>query len=457
MASSEPFDLVVVADRAVVQGDERAIEVGVRDGRIEEIVPLGAGLAGVRTICLGADEVLLPGFVDSHVHSGDPGNVEWEGFANLTRAAAAAGVTTIVDMPIDSIPPTTSVAGVEAKRAALLASRPAVDVAFWGGLVPWNVDDLAGLVAAGVRGIKAFLADTGDPEFPGVGIDRVEAALAVLAPLDVPLLVHCEDARAASALPPPAGRRYGDYLASRPRGIENLAVAGLIEAARQTGGWAHVVHVSSADVLPMVASARADGVRLTTETCPHYLALAAEDVPDGDTRFKCSPPIREGANRERLWAGLADGTLDQIVSDHSPSTPAMKIPPNGSFAEAWAGISSLQLAPAVTWTAAAERGFRVTDLVRWTAEAPARLAGLHAKGAIAIGRDADLVVFAPDETFVVDPDQLEHRHPVTPYGGRTLRGRVRRTILRGDDAYPFDERPATGRIVPAMTEANPLP
>ena len=427
------FDLVIRASRAVCDGREAARGIGVTDGRIVAVEPLTNPISAPRVVELGPDVVLLPGLVDSHVHVCEPGNTEWEGFATATRAAAAGGITTLVDMPLDSVPATVSVAALRAKQDAA-AGRCHVDVGFWGGVIPRNLGGLARLHEAGVLGFKCFLADSGSDEFPAVGVSELTEALSILRDLGSPLLVHAESADALAAAAGAPGRRYAKYLASRPRGAENLAVAQVIEAARKTRGRAHVVHVSSSDALPMIASARRDGVRLTAESCPHYLALAAEEIGDGETAFKCGPPIREAANRELLWDGLRDGVLDLVVSDHSPCTPAMKELDTGDFGTAWGGISSLQLGLPVVWTEARRRGFLLTDVVSWMAQRPARLAGLRRKGLIAPGYDADFCVFAPDEGFTVDPALLHHRHPVTPYAGRGLTGVVRGTILRGEPA-----------------------
>lgn len=430
---ADAYDLVINASRAVCAGHETARSIGVAGGRIAAVEPLGSLASAPRLLDLGPDVVLLPGLVDSHVHVCEPGNTDWEGFATATRAAAAGGITTLVDMPLDSVPATVSVAALQAKRTAA-EGRCHVDVGFWGGVVPRNLAGLAALRDAGVLGFKCFLADSGADDFPPVSVQQMEEALGVLRELGSPLLVHAESAEAAAAISPATGSRYANYLASCPRGVENLAVAQVIEAARRTGGQAHIVHLSSSDAVPMIASARREGVRVTAETCPHYLALAAEEIGDGATAFKCSPPIREAANRELLWRGLEDGTLDLVVSDHSPSTPAMKKLDSGDFGAAWGGISSLQLALPVVWTQARRRGFSLSDVAAWMAERPARLAGLPHKGRIAPGYDADFCVFAPDEGFTVDPALLHHRHPVTPYAGQPLRGVVRGTILRGEPA-----------------------
>jgi allantoinase len=433
------FDLVLRARRVVTAAGEVARCVAVRDGRVAAIEPLEAGLTGEETIDLGDDEVLLPGLVDVHVHVNEPGRTEWEGFASATRAAAAGGVTTILDMPLNSIPPTVDVAALEAKRAAA-RGRVHVDVGFWGGAVPGNLGELRGLHDAGVFGFKCFLLHSGVDEFPHLRAGELDRYLEVLAGFPALLLVHAEDAEAVARAPSASGERYADFLASRPRGSENLAVAHVIESARWTGGRAHVLHLSSSDALPMLASARRDGVRVSAETCPHYLTFDAETIADGATQFKCCPPIREAGNRELLWRGLADGVIDLIASDHSPCPPGLKRLDTGDFGVAWGGIASLQLSLPAVWTAARARGHRLVDVVGWMAERPAELAGLRRKGRIALGGDADLCLFAPDEAFVVDPGRLHHRHPVTPYAGRPLAGVVRRTWLRGREVTGQDPR-----------------
>jgi allantoinase len=387
---------------------------------------------------LAPDEVLLPGLVDTHVHVNEPGRTEWEGFATATAAAAAGGITTIVDMPLNSLPPVTSTAALAQKRAAA-GPQCRVDVGFWAGAVPGNEPDRAALHAAGAFGFKCFTVDSGVPEFPPLDPAGVERAARQLADLGALLLVHAED---AGCIATAAGREYAAFLASRPDEAERRAVAQVIDAARRTGVRAHILHVSSASVLPLLAAARADGVPVSAETCPHYLALAAEDVPAGATQFKCCPPIRGRANREQLWDGLRAGTLDCVVSDHSPCPAVLKRLGEGDFGAAWGGIASLQLALSVVWTAGRERGCTLADIARWMAAGPAALAGLTAKGVIEPGRDADLVAFAPDATFTVDPAALRHRHPVTPYAGQRLAGVVRRTWLRGRCVFAADEEPA---------------
>jgi allantoinase len=306
-----------------------------------------------------------------------------------------------------------------------------VDVGFWGGAIPGNTGDLRELHDAGVFGFKCFLLHSGVDEFPPLDAAGLEAALRELAAFDALMIVHAEDAHAIESAPEPHGGKYRDFLGSRPRGAENLAITHVIEAARKTGARAHVLHLSSSDALPLIASARAEGLPLSVETCPHYLSFTAEEIRDGATQFKCCPPIREAANRELLWQGLADGVIDTIVSDHSPCTPELKRFDTGDFGLAWGGISSLQLGLPAIWTQARQRGFSLADVVRWMAERPAAQVGMTRKGHLAVGYDADFCVFAPDEAFVVDVAKLKHRNPVSAYDQRPLAGVVRSTWLRG--------------------------
>ncbi len=432
---------VVRSSRVVLPDGERPAAIVIEDGRIAAVVPPGREPAGVARDDHG-EAVIMPGLVDSHVHVNEPGRTEWEGFATATAAAAAGGVTTIVDMPLNSIPPTVSVAALEEKRAAA-RGQCHVDVAFWGGVVPGNDADRAPLAEAGVCGFKAFLIDSGVPEFPPVEPDTVEAALTTLARLGLPLIVHAELAGPMAAaqqrfagLAPEQRRAYKAYLASRPEEGEVAAVVEVARLAAATGGAVHVLHLSAAGALAELRRAHAEGVRITAETCPHYLAFSAEDVPDGATAFKCAPPIRDAANRERLWAGLEAGTISMIVSDHSPAPAEVKSLGTGDFGTAWGGISSLQLRLPAVWEQARRRGDGLGDLARWLASAPADLAGLAGrKGAIVAGADADLVVWDPDASFTVEAGDLRHRHPVTPYAGTRLHGMVLATYVRGEKVY----------------------
>jgi allantoinase len=424
------LDLVVRARRVVTPVGEVACSVGVRDGSIAVIRAFDAGLDAANLVEFAHDEVLMPGVVDSHVHLNDPGRTEWEGFASGTRAAAAGGVTTIVDMPLNSIPPTVDVSALEVKRKTA-QGRCFVDVGFWGGAVPGNLADLRPLHEAGVFGFKCFLLDSGVEEFPPLDEAELEETMRQVASFDGRVIVHAEDADAIHDAPPAGGRAHQDFLRSRPSGAESRAVSQVVELARRTGCRAHILHVSSAETVPIIAAARHNGVPVTAETCPHYLLFAAEDIPDGATQFKCCPPIREGANRHLLWRGLAEEKIHMVVSDHSPSTAVLKCLDTGDFGVAWGGIASLQVALPAVWTEARQRGHTLTDVARWMCQAPAQHTGLGRKGRIEAGYDADFCVFAPDDSFVVDSATLHHKNPVTPYAGRTLVGVVRQTWLRG--------------------------
>ena len=424
---------MIRARRAVTPDGTRPTAVMIRQGTIVEVGPYDAARPAAPALVLADDEVLLPGLVDTHVHVNEPGRDHWEGFASATRAAAAGGITTIIDMPLNSIPPTTNAAALRIKRE-IAAGQVHVDVGFWGGAVPGSAAWLPGLHAAGAFGTKVFLIVSGVPEFPPLDQAGLREVMARAAELGSVVLVHAEDAGVVAAAPPGAGPGYGAFLRSRPAAAEVTAVAAVIDAARSTGARAHVLHLSAADAVPLLARARRDGVAITAETCPHYLALAAEDIPEGATEFKCCPPIRERANSGRLWQALRDGIIDCVVSDHSPCPPELKAQGGGDFGAAWGGISSLQLALPVVWTGARRRGHSLDEVARWMAAGPARIAGLAGKGRIEPGGDADLVAFAPDDGFTVDPARLHHRHRLTPYAGQRLDGVVRRTWLRGEPA-----------------------
>ncbi|MEU9900895.1 allantoinase AllB [Streptomyces phaeochromogenes] len=422
-------ELILRSTRVITPEGTRAASVAVSGGKITAVLAHDAEVpAGARLEDFG-DDVLLPGLVDTHVHVNDPGRTEWEGFWTATRAAAAGGITTLVDMPLNSLPPTTTVDHLRTKKD-VARSKAHIDVGFWGGALPDNVKDLRPLHDAGVFGFKAFLSPSGVDEFPELDQEQLALSLAEIAGFDGLLIVHAEDPHHLAAAPQKSGQKYADFLASRPRDAENTAITNLIAQAKRLNARVHVLHLSSSDALPLIAAAKAEGVRITVETCPHYLTLTAEEVPDGASEFKCCPPIREAANQDLLWQALADGTIDCVVTDHSPSTADLK---TDDFATAWGGISGLQLSLSAVWTAARGRGYDLEDVVRWMSSRTAQLVGLDdRKGAIAVGHDADFAVLAPDETFTVDPAALQHRNRVTAYAGRTLHGVVRSTWLRGE-------------------------
>ncbi|MET7641154.1 allantoinase AllB [Streptomyces sp. NPDC005438] len=432
------------SERVVTPEGTRPATVAVEEGRITALLPPDATPPeGVPLEDLGA-LALTPGLVDTHVHVNDPGRSHWETFAHATRAAAAGGVTTLVDMPLNSLPPTTTVEHLDVKRRTA-RDRIAVDVGFWGGAVPDNEADRPALHRAGVWGFKAFLSPSGVEEFPELDLAALERAVRQTAELGALLIVHAEDPDTLSAAPPAHGERYRSFLDSRPPEAELRAVARLLELAERHAARVHVLHLSSAEVLPLIARARARGVAVTVESCPHFLTLTAEEVPDGATSFKSCPPIRDADNRERLWRGLADGLIDAVVSDHSPCTPDLKVE---DFQRAWGGVSSLQLGLSAMWTEARERGHPLERLAHWMATGPAALLGLDHKGAIEEGRDADLVAWDPEAAFTVRPEELAHLNPVSAYAGRRLHGTVRTTWLRGHPVYQ-DGRwaPPRGRFV----------
>jgi allantoinase len=435
-------------------GGVQPATVHVSDGVIARVGDYDDVPRGASTIDAG-DLVVLPGLVDTHVHINEPGRSDWEGFEHATRAAAAGGVTTLVDMPLNSVPPTTSVAGFEAKLLAA-DGRCHVDVGFWGGVVPGNADALEPLAARGALGFKCFLSPSGVDEFPHVNEADLRAALPVVARLGLPLLAHAElPARLREPGSPRDPRDYRTWLESRPAESETAAIDLLIQLAAEYGAHVHIVHLASADALSRLSAAREKGVRVTVETCPHYLSFAAEEIAKGATPFKCAPPIRERAHRERLWDGLASGRIDLIATDHSPAPAVLKHLGDGDFLRAWGGIASLQLGLSAVWTGASARLLPFDRIPAWMAAAPARLAGLaRSKGAIETGLDADLVLWDPEAETTVDPSSLQHRHPITPYAGMRLRGRVRTTLVRGDVVFDdgrFADTPR-GRVLPSRSE-----
>lgn len=453
-------DLILSSHRVVTPEGVRPAAVVASRGRVEAVLPPEEAPDARRRLDV-EDAVVMPGLVDVHVHVNEPGRTDWEGFETAGAAAAAGGVTTLVDMPLNSSPVTTTAAALEAKvEAARGACR--VDFGLWGGLVPESADRVNELLEAGALGCKCFLVDSGIDEFPPVDEEALRRGMPALAARGAPLLVHAElpgpieaaagaigwtlgsaaeepeagepaSGAAAAAPDSPAGpRSYAAYLASRPPAAEVEAVELLMRLAAETGARVHVVHVSAAEALTAIDRARAAGPVVTCETCPHYLSFVAEEIPDGATQFKCAPPIRGRTNRERLWEALGAGRIDLVASDHSSCPPELKCSESGDFRRAWGGIASLELTLPAVWTEASRRGHGLEDLARWLCEAPARLAGLEErKGRIAPGADADLIVWDPDAAFTVDAARLRQRHPATPYAGRTLRGRVSHAFVRG--------------------------
>jgi allantoinase len=424
-------DVVIRGRRVVTPDGTREACIHIADGRIERVAAFDDVPPGSPLVDAGAS-VVLPGLVDTHVHVNEPGRTQWEGFDTATRAAAAGGVTTILDMPLNSIPATTTPEALAHKRAAA-EDKVHVDVGFWGGAVPDNLGDLGNLHRAGVFGFKAFMCPSGVTEFPPLDLDQLGEAMTEIAAFDGLLIVHAELPEpieaAAERLAGADPFAYSTYLASRSLESEERAVVGVIAASLATGCRTHVLHLSASSCLDFVDASKG---RVTAETCPHYLSFEAEEITDGSTEFKCAPPIRDAENRERLWEALRTGALSSVVSDHSPCTPELKA---GSFFEAWGGIASVELGLRAVWTEARARGFGLEDVCRWRSGGPARIAGLERKGAIAEGKDADLVLFEPDEASEIDPSELHHRNPVTPYAGRRLDGRVVATYVRGVQVY----------------------
>jgi len=435
--------LVIRAKRAVFPDGIRPAVVVVDDERITALLEDGAAVEAQEEVVVPDDQVLMPGLVDSHVHVNEPGRTPWEGYESATRAGLAGGITTILDMPLNSSPPTTTVANLEAKEEAA-QGKLSVDVGFWGGAVPGNIDQMAPLWDKGVFGFKCFTAHSGIDEYGYLGYEGVKEVLAELAELDAVLIVHAEDSRILAEAPQDITDQYATFLASRPRAAENTAIEQVLAAARETGARVHILHLSSAEALPAIRAAKQEGVKVTVETCPHYLTFASELIPDGATEYKCCPPLRENDNRKALWEGLKDGTIDHIASDHSPCTVDLKVKDTGDFGKAWGGVASVQLGLPAVWTAGEEFGIELSDIARWLAANPCASFRVSGKGSIAVGNDADFAVVAPEETFVVDVEDLEHKNKISPYQGRTLRGVVKRTVLRG---RTVDRDSKAGRII----------
>jgi allantoinase len=436
-------DLIIRSRRVVTASGVRPASLHITDGRIERIGDYDDVPKGESPIDEHGELTVMAGIVDSHVHVNEPGRTEWEGFQSATLAASAGGVTTLVDMPLNTIPPTTSVPALMEKVEAM-AGKCRIDVGLWGGAVPGNASALSPMLHAGALGFKCFLIDSGVPEFGHLDASGLEEALRVLRPSGAPLLVHAElpgpIAEAARWLPDEP-RSYERYLRSRPHAAEDEAIALVFESCERLEARAHIVHLSSAGGLAWLRRARDLSVALTAETTPHYLYFEAEEIPDGRPAFKCAPPIRERQNRERLWNGVRDGLISAIVSDHSPCTPELKHLAEGDVERAWGGIASVQFGLPVTWSAARGRDMDVARLSALMSAGPAALAGISdRKGRLASGLDGDIVVWDPDERFTVTRELIRHRHKVTPYLDEQLSGVVKTTYVRGrkvwDDGEP---------------------
>ena len=421
----------VRSQRVLVDGAFIPATVRIYHGSIESIDPFDAEVEGL-VLEVPDTGYLLPGIVDTHVHINEPGRTEWEGFATASEAAALGGATTLIDMPLNSIPPTTTVAHLETKRKVAV-DQIMVDVGFWGGAVPDNLADLEPLWEAGAFGFKCFLAPSGVDEFPALTPDEFRRSLAEISRFDGLMIVHAEDAGvlAAHAATAPS-RAYADFLVTRPHEAEYVAIQQVLDGARETGARVHILHLASARALPLIQEAKAEGLRLTVETCPHYLVFSSDQIPPGASQFKCCPPIRDGGNREELWAALRAGIIDSVVSDHSPATAAEKGRGDGDYHQAWGGVSGLQVGFSAMAAEARRRNIRLSDVSRWMSRNTADLVGLTQKGRIEIGADADLAVYDAGVDFRIEATRLAHRNPISAYDGLRYGGRITRTIVRGN-------------------------
>lgn len=429
------------SNNIIINGEMIAACVEIKNEFIFAIHPHGQALSCPRQDF--GDKVIMPGLVDSHVHINEPGRTEWEGFNTATQAAAAGGITALVDMPLNCIPVTTTKAAFQEKLDSV-DDKLWVDCGFWGGVIPENIADLDELLNAGVLGVKSFLIDSGIAEFPNVEAKDIRAAMPILAKHDVPYLIHAE-LDCGSFNDVEITKEYSSFLESRPKKWENDAISLMVDMARESqekgdNCKVHIVHLSSDEALDTIAQAKKEGLRFSAETCPHYLTIAAETIPDGKTLFKCCPPIRENKNREHLWQAVTDGRLDFIVSDHSPCTPELKHIDTGDIEKAWGGISALQFGISLIWTEAKDRGFSLVDITRLMSTETAKFAGLDSiKGEIKVGNHADFLVFDPNAEFIITNEMIKHRHNITPYAGRKVTGQVEHTFVRGHHVYQQDE------------------
>ncbi|MGK2874905.1 MAG: allantoinase AllB [Nocardioides sp.] len=418
------------AARVLVGDDFVPATVTVRRGRIEAIEPYRTEVDGV-VLNVPETAYVVPGIVDTHVHINEPGRTEWEGFVSATEAAALGGATTLIDMPLNSIPPTTTVQHLKVKQEAAHGELM-VDVGFWGGAVPDNVADLEPLWEAGVFGFKCFLAHSGVDEFPALDPQQFLTSLTEIARFGGRMIVHAEDAGVLASSPAPPSRAYADFLLSRPDRAETAAIRQVLDGARETGAQVHILHLSSAHALDMIADARAEGLPVTVETCPHYLTFSADTIPDASPQFKCCPPIRDSGNREELWSALRAGIIDSIVSDHSPATAEEKSRGDGDLQQAWGGVSGLQVGFSALAQESRRRGVKLAQLSRWMSTNTANLVGLTNKGRIAVGADADFAVYDTAAEFRIEATRLKHKNPISAYDGLRFGGRVTRSVVRGN-------------------------
>lgn len=439
-------DFAIASQKVLTLEGEKPAAILIKGEKILDVVSIENIPENCPTEDMG-NNVIMPGLVDTHVHINEPGRTDWEGFETATKAAAAGGITTLVDMPLNCIPVTTT---VDALNQKIIATKDQlwIDCGFYGGLIPDNIQDLESLADAGVLGFKAFLSPSGIDEFPNISEKHLREALPILAKKGIPVLVHAELENGATSSE--ENKTYKYFQESRPKSWENNAIKLLIQLCREFNVHIHIVHLSSADILPEIAQTRKDGFPLTVETCPHYLHFSSERISDGDTRFKCAPPIWNGENRENLWAGLEEKIINFITSDHSPCTPELKNLEAGNFEKAWGGISSIQFALPVIWTECKQRGYSLEQLINWMSKQPAKFVGMDdLKGQISPGFDADLVCWNPDKKYIIKKEAIHHKNKLTPYEGESLYGVVNATFLRGQKVYENGEflGNPTGKII----------
>ena len=427
--------LAIISDHIVTPSGIISGCVIIENGKITEIDSVLPGDFDGEVDMVRSNYV-MPGLIDPHVHINEPGRTNWEGFETATMAAAASGITLLVDMPLNSAPVTTNVANFKLKLAATL-NKLNVNVGFWGGVIPGNGKELDELLKAGVLGLKAFLTHSGIDDFPNTERADLKNALDIIKKYDKPLLVHCEltDDHPGIENHNKNPSDYMAYLGSRPKEWENKAIAMMIDLCRETGSRVHIVHLSSAEALPMIASAKEEGLNLTVETAQHYLVLNAEDIPNGETIFKCAPPIRERANNDKLWQALKSGLIDFVATDHSPAPPDLKEISSGDLSKAWGGIAGLQFALCSLWTEAKKRNFSAQDIAKWMSSSPAKFLGLNNKGKIEVDADADIFIWDPEGETIFSSEDIHHRHKISPYANKPFSGRVIKTYLAGEVIY----------------------